>query len=98
MKSLYPLAKSNMRAVHHGSDCHSELFTAFVALNHAVAGFLRLALKPRYIVAIAMRADRAFRPANLLKDSPRFIFCQSPYVYCCHVCQAREFRWNVLHF
>ena len=66
MESLNPLAERYVGAVHYGSEYHAELATASVTLDHAVAGLFRLTLKAGHVLAVAMRTDRTFRPANLL--------------------------------
>src|SRR5581483_552985 len=67
MKGQNPLMKRNMRTLHDGADRNCEVLTASVALKQTrTVAFAIKALNGFLVRIAAMRADRAFRPAQAL--------------------------------
>lgn len=66
MERLHPLAERNVRAVHYRPDRDRELLAAGIALEQAVPDFQGFRRDPSGVLALAVRTDRAFGPADIL--------------------------------
>jgi hypothetical protein len=98
MERLNPLAKRNVRAVHHGADRDGELLAAGVALEQPIADLLGFGIDPRGVPASAVWTHRTVGPTDVFKNRSRFVFCESGHVNRGHVFQVRKLRWSVSHW
>lgn len=97
MEGLDPLPECDVRPLHDRADGDGELPPTAVALQQAVPDLRGPRRNPSRVLALAVRADRAFRPANVLKDRPSFILSQAGHIDGCHVFQVSKCRGNVAH-
>jgi hypothetical protein len=71
MEGHNPLLKSDMAVFHDAADCDRKLLPARIALNRSRAG--SLTVESCYVLAVAMRTDRAVRPADFFQVPPGIV-------------------------
>lgn len=97
VECLNPLPERDMGPLHDRTDGDGELFPTPIALNQAVPDLRGFRRDPGRVLALAVRADRAFRPADAFEDRPGFILSQPGCIDGSHIFQVSKRRGNVAH-